>query len=661
MRLGITGDIAVILVAALLGGMIARRLGAPLLLGYILAGIVVGPHTPGPTVVRREDIELLADIGVALLLFTIGLDVPLQQLKPVQRIALLGTPLQILLTMALGYGVGRLLGWGWVEAVWVGALLSLSSTMVVLKTLMEQGFADTLAGRVMLGMLIAQDLAGVPLLILLPALHDVGEGLTLLGVAALRAVLIVAAIVLFGTYVFPRLMARIAGWNSRELFLISVVAAGLGIGYATYLFGLPFAFGAFLAGLVLSESDYSHQALHDITPLRDVFGMLFFVSVGMLIDPVFLLERAGTIAAVVVITLVGKAIVLGSVTRAFGYRDIAPLAVAFGLFQVGEFSFVLAREGVRTGSIAPDVYAVVLTTAVITMVLTPFVIRLATPVHRWWRSRFPAPPMNLENAPEDGWRDHVVIVGYGRIGRLIAQVLHQLGQPFAVVDIDQAAVHNARAAGFRAVYGDAAAEAVLGAAGVQMARLVIVTVPDTVTLRLVVPLIRRLNPAAHVVVRAASAEHLHELGRLGVYEAVQPELEAGLELLRQALLHLGFGAGDIQRFVERVHREYYAPLVKETADGRLLAQLRRTAREIEIEWFRLTADSPLVGRAIGDVRVRETTGASVVAVIRGERVVANPGPDLVFASGDTVGVIGTSSQRAAFRTLSGGMSGDEPG
>lgn len=566
--MGIAGDIAIILVASLIGGIIARRLGLPLILGYILAGVLVGPHTGGPTVVEIENIERIADIGVALLLFALGLDFPINKLAPVRRIALLGTPLQMLLTIALGYGIGHLLGWGWQEAVWLGAFLSLSSTMVVLKTLTEQGFLNSLASRVMIGMLIVQDLSLIPLMILLPALQDVGQGFPLLGYAVLRAGAFIAGMILFGTRVFPWLMARIAGWNSRELFLISVVAVGLGVGYATYLFGLSFAFGAFLAGMVLSQSDYSHQALADIGPLRDVFGMLFFVSIGMLIDPAFLLERAGAIAAVVLFVLFGKGIILGAVTRAFGYGNIAPIAVGLGLFQVGEFSFVLARVGINAGAITPEVYTTVLAVAVVTMVLTPFAIRLAPTLYRWWRGRFPAQPLESFNLPVEGLRDHVIIAGYGRVGRFVARVLHRLGRPFAIVDLDQAAVTEAQAAGFTVLYGDAAAEAVMEAAGIRGARLAILTIPDAVTMRLAVGQIRRLNPEVHIVSRVASAEQLEELGRLGVYEAVQPEMEAGLELARQALAHLGVGAEEIQRFADRIRSEFYAPIIRQAADGR---------------------------------------------------------------------------------------------
>src|SRR5215216_3919657 len=252
--MGIAGDIALILVAALLGGIVARQLGLPLILGYILAGVLVGPNTGGPTVGDVHEIEVLAEIGVALLLFTIGLHFSLSELRPVRRVALTGTAIQMLLTIVFGYGFGLFLGLGSSEAIWFGALISLSSTAVVLKTLAEGGVLNTLSGRVIIGMLIVQDIAVVPLLVLLPELGDVGEGLPRLGVAVLQAALFVAVMALFGARIFPWL---VASWNSRELFLISVVATGLGVGYGTYLFGLSFAFGAFVAGMILSQSDYS--------------------------------------------------------------------------------------------------------------------------------------------------------------------------------------------------------------------------------------------------------------------------------------------------------------------------------------------------------------------------------------------------------------------
>ncbi len=649
--MGIAGDIALILVAAFLGGVVARGLGLPLILGYILAGVIVGPNTGGPTVGDVHEIELLAEIGVALLLFAIGLHFPLGELRPVRRVALIGTLIQMLLTIAFGYGIGLLLGLGDSEAIWLGALISLSSTAVVLKALSEGGVLNTLSGRVIIGMLIVQDIAVVPLLILLPELGNVGEGLSELGVAALEAALFIAGMALFGTRIFPWLMARVASWNSRELFLISVVAVGLGVGYGTYLFGLSFAFGAFVAGMVLSQSDYSHQALADIGPLRDVFAMLFFVSVGMLLDPAFLLDEAATVAVVVLAVFLFKGLLFAGLTRAFGYGNIAPFAVGLGLFQVGEFSFVIARVGIGMEAISQRTYSIALTTAVITMSLTPFATRAAPILYGRWRERFPTEPLKTVDLPETGLKDHVVIVGHGRVGSFVARMLRRLEQPFVVVDVDPSRADTARESEVPIVYGDATAEPVLEAAGVGEARLVLVTVPDAVGARLVVERARALKPDVHIVVRSTSAEQLEDLSRLGVYEAVQPELEAGLELGRQALAHLGIGAGEIQRFSDRVRRELYAPITERSTDGDLLSRLRQASEMIEADWIELPENSPLAGKKIGDLEVRTRTGASIVAVVRGEGVTANPGPEVALAPGDTIGVLGTADQRAAIRDL----------
>ena len=298
--MGIAADISIILVAAMVGGLIAHRLGQPLLIGYIVVGVLLSPHTGLVIIDEVHNIELLAEIGVALLLFALGLEFSLKELRPVRLVAMIGAPIQMILTILFGYGIGTLFfGWDWVQALWFGALISLSSTMVILKTLMSQGVLGTLASRVMIGMLVMQDLAIVPMMIILPTLSDLSSTLPMLGWAVVRAIIFLAMMIFIGTRVMPMLLKLIASWNSRELFLLAVVAIGVGVGYGTYLFGLSFAFGAFVAGMVLSESDYSHQALSDVIPLRDIFGLLFFVSAGMLLDPAFLVENFGLVAMAV--------------------------------------------------------------------------------------------------------------------------------------------------------------------------------------------------------------------------------------------------------------------------------------------------------------------------------------------------------------------------
>ena len=384
--MGIAADFVLILVAGLLGGILARLLRLPLLVGYVVAGVFVGPYTGGPTVVQIRDIELLAEIGAALLLFSLGLEVSFRDLKPVMRVALIGGPIQILAVCVIGalatsYGLGLPPS----EAIWFGAMISVSSTMVVVKILSAGRVTSTLASRVMIGLLVIQDLAVIPMLIILPQLSSPDSPLTKLAGSFAIAVVSLVSVFVLGTRLLPRLLKFVVAWGSRELFLVTVVTIGVGLGYAAHLTGLSFALGAFVAGLILSESEYSHQALSDVIPLRDVFGLLFFVTVGMLLDPAFALRHAVQVGIVVAAIFVGKALIIGGVTRLFGYRNMAPWIVGLGLSQIGEFSFVLARTGLSTGSLSKDTYDLALTCTIVTMALAPIVSGTALPLGRKFR------------------------------------------------------------------------------------------------------------------------------------------------------------------------------------------------------------------------------------------------------------------------------------
>jgi len=377
----LVADFTLVLVAALAGGVLARWVGQPLIVGYMLAGVIVGPFTGGFTVSHVQDIEHLAEIGVALLLFSLGLEVSFRELAPVRAVALAGGAIQIVLTMALGVALAMGLGWAWQPALWLGAAISLSSTMVALKTLQAQGRLGTLSSRVILGILVVQDLAVVPLMIVLPELSTETASVTRVIGATLRALLFLGIIVLVATRVVPRLIRFFAGWDSRELFLLATITVALGVGYITWSLGLSLALGAFVAGLVMSESEYAHQALSGVEPLRDLFGMLFFVSVGMLLDPAIAWQQIGALVIVAGAVIVGKGAIVAAVVRAFGYTRVVPIAAGFTLFQVGEFAFVLARVGHSSGAIPPDLYTLVLNTAVATMALTPIISGATTRVY----------------------------------------------------------------------------------------------------------------------------------------------------------------------------------------------------------------------------------------------------------------------------------------
>ncbi len=558
--MGIAADIAIIVSAGFLGAVIAQRLRQPLILGYILAGVMLGPVTGGRLISDSHEIELLAEIGVALLLFALGIEFSLKELRPVRKVAVVGATLQMVLTIGVGAGAGLVLGWPWTDAVWFGACVSLSSTMVILKTLQAQGRLGTLSSRVMIGMLLVQDLAVVPLLILLPKLTDLQAGLPDLGWALLRSAVFLALMIVVGTRAIPWLIRQVSRWNSRELFLLSVTGLGLGIGFATYKVGLSFAFGAFIAGMVLSESDHAHQALSDIVPLRDIFGLLFFVSVGMLLDPAYLRANLPMVLGLVVVVSLAKGLICAGVGRAFGYGNVVPLALGLTMFQAGEFAFVIGRVGVATESIGPDLYATVMAVALVTMFLTPFVSRATAPIYGLVLRRRRAEPLQTINIEHDRLHDHVILVGAGHTGRAVARVLGRLGLPFVAIELDQHRLEACRAGGVAVIYGDATHPVVLAAAGLAAARLLVITTPAPVVTLGIVQHARRVRPDLHIVARVESEGLLEELHALGVYEVVMPQMEAGLEITRQALLHLDVPAVQIDRFADEVRGEFYATL-----------------------------------------------------------------------------------------------------
>ena len=649
--MGIATDLILLVVSAFFSGLLMQRLGQPLILGYILTGIAFGPYTFGFALTSVHEIELLAEIGVALLLFALGLEFSLKDLKPVKMIALIGTPIQILLTIAMGYGIGQFMGWDAKSSLWLGALVSLSSTMVLLKTLMNQGWLGTLSSKVMVGMLIVQDLAVVPLIVLLPMLNDPSLGWISLEIAMLKTVVFLAGMIFFGTRLLPMIMRYIAHLGSRELFLLAITAIGLGVGYLTYLVGLSFAFGAFVAGMVLSESDYGHQALSDIIPVRDLFGLLFFASVGMLLNPAFLLDHWQQVLMLVLIVSLGKGIIFALLARIFKYGNVVPLAVGLGLFQVGEFSFVLAQVGVSTNSISHEVYSLVLSTAIITMFLTPIISGQTSRLYALRKRWFKHEPLDTINYPKSGLKNHVIIVGGGRVGFRIAQVLKRLHVPMLIIELDQLRVERAKNSEITVIYGDASHEIVLEAAETASARLLIITTPEVLIAQAIVEQARKANAEIQVVARAPGIEFLDEFKKLNISEVVIPEFEAGLEMARKALVHLHIPAAKIQHYTESLRQDLFSSLYSENEEDKILEQLKDAEKQYDLQWMLIKPGSILVGKTIGEAEIRTKTDTSVVGVIRNDKLVPNPDANFRFEANDRAAIIGIDSARETFFQL----------
>ena len=649
--MGIATDIILIVIAGLIGGLAAKLIKQPLIIGYIFAGVLVGPFTGGIAVSNIHDIEKLAEIGVALLLFALGLEFSLKELRPVAKIALVGTPIQILLTILFGFFIGQFLAFDWKASIWFGSLISISSTMVILKTLVSQGQMGTLSSRVMIGMLIIQDLAVVPLIIILPQLNQLDEGISVLAISALKAVLFLSLMVLLGKKLIPRIMKTVAGWNSREFFLLTVTALGLGIGYGTYLFGLSFALGAFVAGMVLSESDYGHQALSDIIPLRDIFGLFFFTSVGMLLNPSYLIENLGLVIILIFLIIVGKGLLFGGISWIFGYRNIVPLAVALGLFQVGEFSFLLARTGLNTSSISTELYNLALSIAIVTMFLTPVISGFTSPLYRIIKSQFKREIIETINLPSKTLTQHVVIAGCGQVGENIAKILKRLELNFIAIELDHRRFEHVKSLDFPTIFGDASQITVLEAANIIEARLLIITTPSIVLSNSIVDHARNLNKNLSIVARAVNTEHMYSLHNKGVYEVILPEFEASLELTRQALIHLNIPLKKINDFTDLVHKELYAPLYSSEEHYRAISQLKSVSKGLDLKWEVINIHSLLVGKSIGELRIRSKTGASIVAIIRDDNFYPNPAADFIINANDLAGIIGNPQQLKNFKNF----------
>jgi CPA2 family monovalent cation:H+ antiporter-2 len=554
--MGIVTDVIFIVLAALVGGAIAHALRQPLVCGYILAGLIVGPYTGGFTVQNTHEIEKLAEIGVALLLFTLGLEFSFGELRRLARITLFATPLQIFLCSLAGYSIAVFAGLPNSDALWIGGAVSLSSTMVVLKTLAARDALGLREGRLMLAVLIAQDLAVVPMMLILPRLaqSEIDYGAIVWAVGKSAAFL--GVMYLAGTRILPKLFTLIASQGSRELFFLSTLGFAFGAGFVSHQMELSFALGAFVAGMLLSETDFNHQALSDVSHLRDLFSVIFFVSVGMLLDPTFFLDNIGLILTLVVTILLAKATIIGAIICACGYDLISSMLVGVGLAQVGEFAFVIINVGRGTGAISASGFSLMIAVTVVSMILTPALFTLSGYLSRILKLRASQPGefWNLQGAPNSS---HVVIIGAGVVGRYVAHVLSSLERPFIVIEADYKIALQLRDKEVPVVYGDATRKAILEAAGVPQSSLVVITSTNDQILPAIIGEIKSMRSDLPVVVRVEEVEDVHTLATLKVEEIVQPQFEVGLEMVRQSLLALKFDESSIFTLLDKLRAGRY--------------------------------------------------------------------------------------------------------
>jgi CPA2 family monovalent cation:H+ antiporter-2 len=564
---GLILTIAVGLVAAFLGGFIATRLRLPSIVGYLLAGVALGPFTPG--FIANPDIaQELAEIGVILLMFGVGIHFSVPDLLAVRGIALPGALIQITLTTLGGTAIALLWGWDLGAGLVLGLAVSVASTVVLLRELAQRDALGTVHGRVAVGWLIVEDLVTVLMLVLLPALAPAFTGATAglqdavlaIGLAIGKLAILAILMLVVGQRVIPWLLVQVTYTGSRELFTLAILALALGIAVlAAGVFGASLALGAFLAGLVVGESDLSHQAAADALPLRDAFAVLFFVSVGMLFDPSFLLAEPLKVLAVLALVMLGSSLVALLFIAALGYPLRTGLTVAAGLAQIGEFSFILAEMGLDLHLLPEEGHSIVLAVALISITLNPLVFRTLDPLENWIR-RHPRLAMLLERragalsrVPSDvaeRLRGHAVICGFGRVGSLIAHALDRRRFTYVVIDQNRHAVEDLRRRGVTALYGDCANPTVLEHAGVPQARMLVAAINDPPLTRLIVDQARRLNPRITIVARTSSEPERRYLVEHQVDDVVLAEREVAAEMARYTLHRFGVSGPELLAIVQ---------------------------------------------------------------------------------------------------------------
>ncbi len=654
MEFNILKDILIIFALSTVVNLIFTKIKVPTIVGYLLTGVIAGPHLLG-LISSQHQIELMAEIGIILLLFSIGMEFSLKHLMRIRRVVFLGGFLQVILTTGGFLFASYLYQMNWKSGLFVGLIAALSSSALVLKVLQERSEITSNYGRTVVGILIFQDILLVPLLLFTNLMgaesSNLGHEIVLLG---LKTGLIVAFVYVGNKWLLPWLLHVIALTKNQELFMMSILVICLGIAFLTSSLGMSLAFGAFLAGLMISDSEYSHNAFGNLVTFKDTFTSFFFVSIGMLLDLNFVFDNGLIVFFSVFMVLTVKAIVAGGVGFLLGHTFKGTVMIGLALSQVGEFSFVLAKLGVSNHIISNFFYHLFLSVAVITMSISPFIIQLA-PRLATMLMKLPLPkiivnglfPLKEIEIPE--LNQHLIIIGKDTSAIKLSVMAQQVRIPYLAIVFDPSVVRDRQKKGEMVIYGDAVNEPILKKAHIETASVVVISVGDIIPAMAILEKIKKLNPMAYTIVRAKQTLDIAQLYTLGADQVVPEKLETAIDLFRRVLSKQHIAQREISRIVSDIREDYYG--IFRDKDIHHRTTFLDEMDQAEIASLKIEPNSTAEGQSLVGLQLRNTTGVTLLSVKRGKELIEHPEASFVFNGGDYASVLGTPEQISKAKQL----------
>ena len=658
MEIPILKDIVILTAASVPISIILTRLGLPTIVGFLVTGVVIGPGGLG-LVTEHHEVEVLAEIGIVLLLFTIGIEFSINRMMSVKKEAFVGGGLQILMTFSLGFGSALLFGLTIPVAVLIGFILSLSSSAIVLALLTKRGEVSSTHGNLYVAILLFQDLCVV---LMVMVVQSFGGGDASIGVIvkdlAIAAVAI-SVIIVTVAYLSPKLFLEVVKLQNREVFILTVVLVSIGTAYLSSLAGISLALGAFIAGLVISESEYAHQIVAEVLPFRDIFTSLFFMSIGMLVDPVYFTSNLPMILLLTAIVLLAKGGILVIIGQILKYPLRITLMLGLSLGQIGEFSFILLKMGSDFEILSNDVYQSLLAVSIITMALTPTLMEKASQMAFRIAQLFGKKrghDITCIDTPKNKFSNHVIIVGFGLNGQNLARVLRETGIQFLIVDVSTERVQKAKAAGYKAFFGDVCHHEILKALSVEDAKMLVLTVSDPVSSRRIVKTAISLNPLLKVIVRTRYITEVEDLQKLGASQVIPEEFETSVEIFSRVLKNYNIPGNIIQNQIDLIRGEGYAMLRNPSLKGEIVANLHAILERNLMETFFIDEGSTADGMLLGNLDLKRKTNTTVMAVLRSGSATTNPPVDYSLEAGDMLVLIGNhAGLHEALKILKGNV------